>query len=80
VNGYVFLFQRRVFVPDIPLFVEFPIRGLTRNLVLKESDLPQFLAQQFVVRVAQQLRHKRVGVKHRHGVGVGVENEDAVFG
>ena len=42
------------------------------------ADFPQFPAQKFFLRVAEQILHERIGVHHLPGHGV--ENEDAVGG
>lgn len=56
------IFEWQVLVPNITVTLQFPECFLTGILVSKQPDLPKFLAEQFVVRVAKKLGHERVGV------------------
>ena len=71
-------FQRQILVADVALLLQFPVNGAALFDVSEQANLPKFLAQELIVRVAQQVRHERVGVDHFSGVGV--EDQDAVLG
>ncbi len=47
-------FERQVVVADVALLLQFSVGGFVRRLVSEQADLPEFLAQELVVRVAQQ--------------------------
>ena len=55
--------ERQVFVADVALLLQLLHRGLAGLRVLEQADLPQLLAQQFGVFVAQQLVEERIGVR-----------------
>ena len=50
----VFGFERQMLVADIALLLQFSESGLTRLDISEQTDLPQFLAQELLLRVAQQ--------------------------
>ena len=57
-------FEGQVFIADVALLLQFPVGGLALLDMSEQTDLPQFLAQELIVREAQQGRHERVGVDH----------------
>ena len=69
--------ERQVVVADVALRVQFLVRHLARRLVPEEAELPQFLADDLLVRVLEQLGHERVGIYDL--LRVDIENEDAVL-
>ena len=71
-------FQGEMLVANVAPFLQFAIGRAALVNVAKKSDLPQLLAQELVVRVAQQSRHERIGVDDRSRAGV--QNQDAILG
>ena len=70
--------QGQVVVADVALLPQFVVGDPVRIPVPEQADLSEFLAQEFVVLVAQQPAHERVGVDDL--ARAGVEDEDAVLG
>ena len=58
--------------------MQFSHRRLARLDVLEQPDLPEFLPHELFRRVTKQFGDERVGVGDRGGVGI--EDQDAVFG
>jgi len=71
-------FERQVLVTDFAVAFEVLEHFLARGAILEQTDLKQFLADQLVTRIAQQLGHERIGIGDL--AGVRVEHQDAVMG
>src|SRR4029077_400107 len=57
-----FSFERQVFVTTIASRLQLSKGSLAFVLILEQTNLPEFLAQEFIRRVTQKLHHKRIHV------------------
>src|SRR4030095_7109448 len=71
-------FERQIFVANITLRLQLTESGLALCLMSEEPDLPEFLADEFLLRIAQHLFDERIGVEDFPGVGI--EDEDGMLG
>ena len=58
----VFGLQRQILIAYIALLLQFSKSGFAFLNILEQTELPEFLANELRLRVAQQVRHERVGV------------------
>src|SRR4029450_9323933 len=71
-------FERQIFVANITLRLQLTESGLALCLISEESNLPEFLADKFLLRIAQHLFDERIGVEDFPGVSI--EDEDGILG
>jgi hypothetical protein len=71
-------FERQIFVANIPLRLQRTESGSALCLISEETDLPEFLADEFFLGIAQKLFDERIGIEDFPGVGI--EDEDGILG
>src|SRR4030095_14045986 len=71
-------FERQIFIANITLRLQLTESDPTLCLISEKSDLPEFLADEFFLRIAQHLFDERIGVEDFPGVGI--EDKDGILG
>src|ERR1700679_477121 len=65
-------------VADKAVRLQLSISRLAGLFIGEQTNLPELFAKKLIMRVAQQVRHEGVGVDDFQGLGI--ENENVVFG
>src|SRR5688500_19470306 len=70
--------ERQIFIANIALRLQLTESGPAFCLISKETDLPEFLADEFFLRITQQLFDERIGIEDF--ASAGLEDEDGILG
>ena len=70
--------ERQIFVANITLRLQLTESGPALCLISEETDLPEFLADEFFLRITQHLFDERIGIEDFPSDGI--EDEDGILG